>query len=177
MWFEMVLRDEMRCWAVPLCGSRTAPPVSLTLQVTLLKRTGPPRKEVKSYLLTHTHSATLKQRDLTWEGDGTSMLRFRDVLTWFGVCWLVSSPLLVPGIGSRRVEIGDLGGTTPSWLDNKGLDDEVLVRPSITQSRKKWLLGLKSEWSHMMSYTGGSDLVLESLYSVCGQAVWTAACL
>jgi len=41
--FEVGLRDEMRCLAVPLGVSRTAPPVSLCLQVKLLKQMGPPK--------------------------------------------------------------------------------------------------------------------------------------
>lgn len=40
--FEVGLGDDRRCLAAPLCVSRTAPPVSLCLQVKLLKQTGPP---------------------------------------------------------------------------------------------------------------------------------------
>lgn len=49
--FEVGLRDEMRCLAAPLCVSRTPPPVSLCLQVKLLKQTGPPemRGETGAY--------------------------------------------------------------------------------------------------------------------------------
>lgn len=50
--FEAGLRDEMRCLAAPLCVSRPAPPVSLCLQVKLLKQTGPPnmRGETGAYI-------------------------------------------------------------------------------------------------------------------------------
>lgn len=40
--FEVGLGYDMKCLAAPLCVSRTAPPVSLCLQVKLLKQSGPP---------------------------------------------------------------------------------------------------------------------------------------
>ncbi len=65
------------------------------------------------------------------------MLTFRHVLTWLGVCGWWNTPLLVEGIGSELVEGGDDGGITLSWLEEKSLDEEGLIKPSKIQTKGK----------------------------------------
>ncbi len=65
------------------------------------------------------------------------MLTFRHVLTWLGVCGWWNPPLLVEGIGSELVEGGDDGGITLSWLEEKALDEEGLIKPSKIQTKGK----------------------------------------